>query len=362
MPPDQDAENKFDQLREKAEALIRERPEQKTTPLPGILDLIHELHIHQAELAIQNEELQRAQQELSELHQEYENLYEFAPCGYLSLNSKGIIIRINLAGVTLLQAMRKQVLHTGFSQFLHADYEDIYLEALQKAGQTGEKQFIELRLARAEDSQFWVWAEIQADRCINDSVKQWLMTLVNISSKKQAESILQASNKKYQRLFHEMVGGALLLSVTIGTEKNYPLAASVLEANGAFERLTGVQSRQVVGRPMDEIWPLADTVWADQLCKALSAQTPIEINGPHREKSQQFFLSAFWVDDCQVGITFTDISAQKTIEWTLCEIRQDLARQVKEQTAELRRTFFNSYSGTYFGGVLVQIFTDCGKW
>jgi hypothetical protein len=47
MPPDQAAENNFDQLREKAEALIREHPDQNSGALPSMLELIHELRIHQ---------------------------------------------------------------------------------------------------------------------------------------------------------------------------------------------------------------------------------------------------------------------------------------------------------------------------
>ena len=99
--------SKFEQLRRQAEELIRKQPDLASETSGDVLELMHELNIHQAELEIQNEELKRAQQVLSELHREYENLYEFAPCGYVTLTAKGIITRINLAGVKLLGSARQ---------------------------------------------------------------------------------------------------------------------------------------------------------------------------------------------------------------------------------------------------------------
>lgn len=55
------------------------------TPTRSSDDLLHELQVHQVELAMQNEELLRAYTALEESHNRYVNLYEFAPVGYLTL-------------------------------------------------------------------------------------------------------------------------------------------------------------------------------------------------------------------------------------------------------------------------------------
>ncbi len=98
---------KFEQLRNQAEALIQKQPDDASASSLNILELIHELKIYHAELEIQNEELKRAQHEISELHQEYEDLYEFAPCGYVTMNNQGIIKHINLTGADLIGKGRK---------------------------------------------------------------------------------------------------------------------------------------------------------------------------------------------------------------------------------------------------------------
>ncbi|MGA8241547.1 MAG: ATP-binding protein, partial [Desulfobacterales bacterium] len=164
-----------------------------------VIDLIHELNIHQAELEIQNEELKRAQQELSESYREYERLYEFAPCGYVNLNAKGIITRANLTAVSLLETTRQFLLHSGFSRFTALGWGHAFLEVLKKAGETGEKQSIELPLKRKKVESFWIRADIEADRDEAGKVNQWRVVLVDVTKKKAAEEVLRKDRKNLER-------------------------------------------------------------------------------------------------------------------------------------------------------------------
>jgi len=184
MNVSKDKSSQFDRLRRKAEELITRRADLAFQAPTDILELIHELKIHQAELEIQNEELKRAQLELTDLYRQFEDLYEFAPCGYLNLDPKGLITRINLSGVMLLRDLREKILRTGFSQFIAPSWQAAYLEALKTAGRTGEKQSLDLRLNSTNDSKSWVWAQIQAKRANTGAVRQWRMTIVDISAKK----------------------------------------------------------------------------------------------------------------------------------------------------------------------------------
>ena len=88
-------------LRMKAEELLRKDPTAiKKLPDEQVIDLIHDLQVHQNELEMQNEELQRAQLELEDSRNRFQDLYNFAPAGYFNIDFKGLIV-INKANFIL---------------------------------------------------------------------------------------------------------------------------------------------------------------------------------------------------------------------------------------------------------------------
>jgi signal transduction histidine kinase/CheY-like chemotaxis protein len=180
-------ERKFDRLRQQAEALIAQWPYPAPRPSTDTLELIDELKIYQAELEIQNEELKRAHQELAELHHEYEALYEFAPCGYITLNSRGMVTHANLTAANLLKTERRLFSDSGFSKFIAPEWEDTFGDVLRKAGETGREQSLELPLKSGKGAILWSRMNIEADRDETGAVKQWRIVLVDITQRKAAE-------------------------------------------------------------------------------------------------------------------------------------------------------------------------------
>jgi hypothetical protein len=66
------------------------------------LKLLHELQVHQTELAQQNEELKAARADLEASAERYFGLYESAPVGLVTLNRQGLILEVNQRGRELL--------------------------------------------------------------------------------------------------------------------------------------------------------------------------------------------------------------------------------------------------------------------
>jgi len=204
MPGSQNPAVTFEKLREQAEVLVKQQAEITADGPSDILELIHELKIHQAELEIQNEDLQRAQHEIAELHREYRNLYEFAPCGYLTLNNRGMITHVNLTGNRLLNVDRNQVLRAGFTQFIDSGWENTFLSARAKSAQTRRKQSVELPIKRKNDLPLWVRLEIEADRDEKDAVTLWRVALIDISEKKKAAEALEKSEARYRKMMESI--------------------------------------------------------------------------------------------------------------------------------------------------------------
>jgi PAS domain S-box-containing protein len=198
MPNDEEPSSKSSRLRHRAEELLDQRPEGGPQANADLLELIHELNVHQLELELQNEELQLAQREISALHREYEDLYAFAPCGYVTLNPKGIITRCNLTGVTLLGAEKTRLKGVGFSSLVAPEWRDDFWAALKRAGKSGEKQSVELKLIGADKEPLWVLADIQADRSESGEVSRWRLVLVDITDRKQSEKELHDAHDELE--------------------------------------------------------------------------------------------------------------------------------------------------------------------
>jgi len=108
--------------------------------------LVHELQVHQIELEIQNVELTQTLTEVNALRAKYLDLYDFAPVGYFTLDSKGNIVELNLRAAQMLGKERKMLVGRPLREFFDpralprldaflttAEYsqEEVFAEALQ---------------------------------------------------------------------------------------------------------------------------------------------------------------------------------------------------------------------------------------
>ena len=196
-----DDENiKKDTLRKKAEEQLQNR-------FSSMQDIshndqyIHELHVHQIELEIQNEELRGAQIKLEESQREYFDLYNFAPVGYFTLDKHGIILKANLAGSELLGVERLNLLKRAFIQHIKTDQRNIFHQHLKKVLKTGNKQAVDLKLIRMGNNSFYAHLETIKVLHDNGNFKEFRITATDITKLKNTEGNLKDSEERYHQIF-----------------------------------------------------------------------------------------------------------------------------------------------------------------
>src|SRR5215472_17713390 len=114
-------------LRKQAEAAWRGRHRDRATiAREDAGALVHELEVHQIELELQNEELRRAQSELEESRDQLDDLYDFAPVGYLTLREDTVILRAKLRAAALLGVERQALIGKHFTRFLARESQDAF--------------------------------------------------------------------------------------------------------------------------------------------------------------------------------------------------------------------------------------------
>jgi len=80
--------------------------------------VVHELRVHQVELEMQNEALVEARQVAEAGWERFQEFFDSAPAGYYSVDAKGRILELNLAGARLLGADRSVLTGRHFPSFL----------------------------------------------------------------------------------------------------------------------------------------------------------------------------------------------------------------------------------------------------
>ncbi len=171
-------------LRREAEMQADNSPRDELLARPAE-ELLHELQVHQIELEMQNDALRQAELALAESRDRYVDLYEFAPVGYLTLSTDGMIVGINLTGTTLLGKERKKLLQSRFTPLVIAEDQDRWIRHFLNVKQGDGESGVELALQR--DDGTVLHAQLDCAR-MEGSTPGVRIALNDISGRKQAEA------------------------------------------------------------------------------------------------------------------------------------------------------------------------------
>jgi len=215
MPEHKAAKRKYEQIQQEAVELLQQ-PALLSDTSDHVVALIRELQSYKDELELQNEELKRATRELTRLHQEYLNLYDFAPCGYVMLDAEGRITSTNQIATRLLGRKHPLLGQSDFVQYIAHEYREPFQSARQEAGETGERQSVELPVNSHQNKSPWVRIEIVADRNESGAVTRWRMVLLDISEQRQADTGLKFRNGTLTNILEKAADGICICYHTTG--------------------------------------------------------------------------------------------------------------------------------------------------
>ena len=188
------------------------------TPAADAAYLARELRTHQAELESQNEELRRAQLELATARDRFQDLFEVAPVGYLSLDEAGCIVEINLTGASLLGQPRQLLLGQPFAGVLHRSERRRWRNHLAGLAAGAGRGRIEMTLAEEDEGSRFV--QLETLRLARpESAGTLRLTLTDITERRAADTdrriaahLVEAREAERQRVaqaLHEDLGQRL---------------------------------------------------------------------------------------------------------------------------------------------------------
>jgi formate hydrogenlyase transcriptional activator len=183
------------ELRRQAEEIAREKSAQSSENLEGLSpaetrQMLHELHVHQIELEMQNEELRRTQEALESSRARYFELYDLAPVGYVLLSAKGLMLETNITAASLLGVSRDALVGQPITRFIFKEDQDIYYQHHKQVSKTGAPQTCELRMVKKDGTEFWAHLEASTAKDPDD-VSLYRMVISDITERKHLAEALQ---------------------------------------------------------------------------------------------------------------------------------------------------------------------------
>jgi PAS domain S-box-containing protein len=147
-----------------------------------------------------------------------------------------------------------------------------------------------------------------------------------------ASQIMQDSEKRYRQLFENMTTGFALHEM-IYDKQGTPVDYRFITVNPAFERLTGLSAKAVIGKTIKEIIPEIENYWIDNYGSVAQTGQPVAFESLNHKLGKYYDTWAFSPNAGQFAVLFNDITERKENEKELLVARMaaDNANQAKSE-------------------------------
>ena len=237
-------------FRRKAEEIIRRkaaaRPEISEALSPAdMLRLLHEMHVQQVELEIQNEELRLAREDAEHMRKQAADLYEMIPAGCITLDHRGMIVNANLSTAMLLGIDRSSLIMEPLGRFIAPEFQHSYHLKKQATLNDMEPQACDMQMIKGDGSLLWVRLDCRTG-LDPEGNKIFRCVLSDINEQRRSDEALNESVDFTNSLIRSMDSGFSVLDLN-GVGMN---------ANPAMCEMTGFSKEELIGRSAPHpYWP-----------------------------------------------------------------------------------------------------------
>ncbi len=145
------------------------------------------------------------------------------------------------------------------------------------------------------------------------------MIFNDVTERVRAEQKVKESEKAYRSLFENMIGGFAYHKIIVD-ENNNPIDYQFLEANAAFEALTGLKVHDIIGKTVKEILPGVENDpadWIGKYGKVALTGIPLTFQNYAEPLDQWYNAIAYSPKKDHFAVIFTNITEQKKVEEAL---------------------------------------------
>ncbi len=136
---------------------------------------------------------------------------------------------------------------------------------------------------------------------------------------KSRKPALREGEKHYRTLFNTMAEGFALHEILCDAEGR-PCDYRFLEVNPAFERQTGLQAADLIGRTVREVLPDVEPMWIERYGRVALTGKPEQFEAPSQSLGRYFEVRAYQTGPGRFAAVFTDVTARRQAEHAAREL------------------------------------------
>ena len=251
---------------------------------------------------------------LRESEGRYQSLVDLSPDAIL-VSVGGKYVFANQAAARLFGAREaSEVVGRDITDLIHPDDRELVGQRVEQAFMGVLDLHMQVKVLRLDGSP--VEVEAACARVEFDGKPAIQVVMRDLTEHKRAE-------ERYRALFENMLDG-FALHEFIHDERGDPADYRFLAVNPAFEGMTGLKAKDIVGRTVLEALPGTERHWIETYGRVVLTGEPVFFENYHAGLKKHFQVTAFRPAANQFACIFADITERKQAEEELRETNEYL--------------------------------------
>ena len=156
------------------------------------------------QLQQKHEALLQARTRIESSQRDYEELYDFAPVGYCTLNGQGIVLKANQTLIELLNVKKDTFVYSSLIQRIIKEDRACFYQHLHTVFSTQHPQHCEIRLRNSSGELIWSLLQSVLIQNAEESYYECRTAITDIRARKQAEETLETRSHELAERIKEL--------------------------------------------------------------------------------------------------------------------------------------------------------------
>ena len=268
---------------------------------------IQQLTAFQEELTAQYDQLIESEKKLSKSEEKNKTIVKAMPDSLFIIDSDGYFTDCIADDEKIIIMPKEDFIGKNISEVLPCEIANIAYKKIKSVLRHGGIEKIDYKMEMHNKEYFFEF------RIVKNNEKEVIAISRNITIEKHNELELKISEEKYKALVNEMQQGLAIYEATTEEEEKV-INYRFLEANPSHEKLIGLKNKDILGKPICEIFPNMYDNSIEKFQQVVKTGKPVCYESYLHDRGKCHEIIAYIPQKMQLAVIVTDITERKKAE------------------------------------------------